>query len=289
MIAHIQSREICQSMIPKQVKKRHPDELVLATFRIPYEKWEKFQEAASASGTTASATLLAFIEDYLARFNAGNQPELLDSFDSPVDSSLEAEVEVPVASQLPEQSPVNSGLAISEVPELNRDFIRAMEPQIQKLLEAKIQEKLEAKIEKQLEARIEARIEEKLEAKIEDIEPIIHRIQSQVSQLSKRLDKVEQIVDKFKGAKTKKDSDFIDVAAVPIDGDLHQHNLEKDRPLTEDEQNDIGLTQTALCIEFGINPNTLNRHASVRGLSTVEYLHQLTGWLYRNGKYYPPK
>jgi hypothetical protein len=270
-------------MIPKQLKKRHPDELVLATFRIPYQKWEKFQEAASASGTTASATLLAFIEDYLARFNAGNQPALLDS----VESSLDAEVEVPAASQLPEQSQVNSELATTEVPELNRDFIPAIEPQIQKLLEAKIEEKLEAKMEEKLEEKLEA----KLEAKIEDIEPMMHRIQSQVSQLSKRLGKVEQILEKFKGSKTKKTSEFIDVDAVPIEveSDLNQHDLESDRPLTEDDENDSGLTQTALCIEFGINPNTLNRHASVRGLSTMEYLHQLTGWLYRNGKYYPPK
>lgn len=272
-------------MIPKQVKKRHPDELVLATFRIPYQKWEQFQEAASASGTTASATLLAFIEDYLARFNAKNQPEVLD----PVESLLQTASAVTGESHLPGQSLVNSGLVTpseTSETEVNRGLSPENQLEIQKLLETQLEEKLEAKLEA------------KLGAKLEDIEPIIHRIQSQMNQLSRRLGKVEQIVEKFKGTKTKNTADFIDVDAVPIDSELNQPDLDRDsargdpeanHPLTEDDENDIGLTQTALCIEFGINPNTLNRHAKVRGLSTVEYLHQLTGWLYRNGKYYPPK
>lgn len=266
-------------MIPKQVKKRHPDELVLATFRIPYQKWEQFQEAASASGTTASATLLAFIEDYLARFNAGNQP---------VESLLQTASAVTGESHLPEQSPVSGLVTPSETSEteVSRGLSPENQLEIQKILENQFEEKIEAKLEA------------KLEAKFEDIELIMDRIQSQMNQLSRRLGKVEQIVEKFKETKSKNTSDFIDVDAVPIDSELNQPDLDRDsargdpdanHPLTEDDENDIGLTQTALCIEFGINPNTLNRHARVRGLSTVEYLHQLTGWLYRNGKYYPPK
>jgi hypothetical protein len=257
-------------MIPKQVRKRQPDELVLATFRIPYQKWEKFQEAASASGTTASATLLAFIEDYLARFNAENQPELLDSVDSldSLESQSETEVSEKSVSQLTDRSELNSGLETQEVSGWNGDLPAAIDQQMQKL------------------------ISEKIAAKFEDFEPIINRLQSQVGQLSKRLDKVEQIVNKFKGDKKTKASELIDVEAVPIDSDLNENDVESDAnpaEYAEYDQFDVGLTQTALCIEFGINPTTLNRHASVRGLSTVEYLHQLTGWLYRNGKYYPPK
>jgi hypothetical protein len=259
-------------MIPKQLRKRQPDELVLATFRIPYEKWEKFQEAASASGTTASATLLAFIEDYLARFNAENQPELLDSVDSldSLESQLETEVSENSVSQLTDRSELNPGLETQEVSGWNGDLPSAIDQQMQKL------------------------ISEKIAAKFEDFEPIINRIQSQVGQLSKRLDKVEQIVNKFKGDKKTKASELIDVEAVPIDSDLidsdlNENDVESDTNPAEYDEFDVGLTQTALCIEFGINPTTLNRHASVRGLSTVEYLHQLTGWLYRNGKYYPPK
>ncbi len=255
-------------MIPKQVRKRQPDELVLATFRIPYQKWEKFQEAASASGTTASATLLAFIEDYLARFNAAtHQPELLDSVE-PSESPLETEVPERAVSELTDRSELNAGSDNQEISELNRDLPAAIDQQVQKL------------------------ISEQISAKFEDFEPIINRIQSQVGQLSKRLDKVEQIVNKFKGDKKTKASEWIDVEAVPIDSDLNENDVESDAnpgEYAEYDEFDVGLTQTALCIEFGINPNTLNRHASVRGLSTVEYLHQLTGWLYRNGKYYPPK
>lgn len=257
-------------MIPNQVRKRQPDELVLATFRIPYQKWEKFQEAASASGTTASATLLAFIEDYLARFNAENHPELLDAVDSldsldSLESPLETEVYEGAASQLADRAELNAGSDNQEISGWNGDLPAAIDQQMQKL------------------------IAEKIEAKFEEFEPIINRLQSQVGQLSKRLDKVEQIVNKFKGDKKTKASELIDVEAVPIDSNLNENDVESDVNPAEDDEFDVGLTQTALCIEFGINPTTLNRHASVRGLSTVEYLHQLTGWLYRNGKYYPPK
>lgn len=257
-------------MIPKQVRQRQPDELVLATFRIPYQKWEKFQEAASASGTTASATLLAFIEDYLARFNAENQPELLDAVDSldsldSLESPLETEVSEKSVSQLTDRAELNAGSDNQEISGWNGDLPAAIDQQMQKL------------------------ISEKIEAKFEDFEPIINRLQSQAGQLSKRLDKVEQLVNKFKGDKKTKASELIDVEAVPIDSNLNENDVESDVNPAEDDEFDIGLTQTALCIEFGINPTTLNRHASVRGLSTVEYLHQLTGWLYRNGKYYPPK
>ncbi|HAG81807.1 MAG TPA: hypothetical protein DCL61_11720 [Cyanobacteria bacterium UBA12227] len=50
-----------------------------------------------------------------------------------------------------------------------------------------------------------------------------------------------------------------------------------------------GLTQKALCEEFGINPTNIIRNARVRGLSSPDYLQQLTGWVYRKGKYYPPE
>ncbi|MEC4853932.1 MAG: hypothetical protein SAJ12_23365, partial [Jaaginema sp. PMC 1079.18] len=48
-----------------------------------------------------------------------------------------------------------------------------------------------------------------------------------------------------------------------------------------------GLTEKALCEEFGINPFNVHRNAQVRGISRQAYLHQLTGWLYRDGLYYP--
>jgi hypothetical protein len=240
-------------MFPKQAKKRDPNELVLATFRIPYEKWEKFQQAASAAGTTASATLLAFIEGYLAEAETGskattpNSPESQEQSDwvQPNSSNPDSELEPSAVSEFHPQST--------------------------------------ADIKQQVEAIVQL--------KMTEFEPTIHGIQTQVNALSKRLEQVEDQVGKLSQGKTGKGSEFIDVQAVSVDSDLNQDHLNHDEALNDDydPENLGGLSQLGLCMEFGINPNNLNRHAIRRGLSTAEYLHQLTGWIYRNGKYYPPE
>lgn len=240
-------------MIPKQAKRRDPNELVLATFRIPYEKWEKFQQAASAAGTTASATLLAFIEGYLAEAETGSKPT------------------TPTPPESQEQSDWVQPNSSSRDSELEPSAVSQLNPQST------------AEIKQQIEAIVQL--------KMTEFEPTIHGIQTQVNTLSKRLDQVEDTVGKLSQRKTGKGSEFIDVQAVSVDSDLNRDALHNDEALNDDYDPDNlgGISQLGLCMEFGINPNNLNRHAIRRGLSTAEYLHQLTGWVYRNGKYYPPE
>ena len=245
-------------MIPKQAKKRAPNELVLATFRIPYEKWEKFQEAASAAGTTASATLLAFIEGYLAEAETGSKPTTPNPPESPEPSDVLE----------PNSSNRDSELEPSAV---SRSAVSPFNPHST------------AEIKQQVEAIVEL--------KMTEFEPTIQGIQTQVNTLSKRLEQVEEKVEQLSQRKTGKGSEFIDVQAVSVDSDLNRDDLNNDEALDDDYDPDNlgGLSQLGLCMEFGINPNNLNRHAIRRGLSTAEYLHQLTGWVYRNGQYYPPE
>ena len=233
--------KLTDSMIPNQAKKRQPNELVLATFRITYDKWEKFQAAANAAGTTASASLLAFIEDYLAKSPAGTQAHPSDS---------------PSATEVPTR------------------------------LDGQFSDPAESKFVTALNSDLQAEIEQKIQ---EIVHLNINGIETKVSRLSKRLEQVEQNVSKLKGVKQKKATELIDINAMPIDSDLSNDDLDSDGQLGEDYDVEAGLTQTALCTEFGINPNSLNRHARMRGLSNKEYLHQLTGWVYHKGKYYPPQ
>lgn len=53
-------------MIPKKARQRHPDDPVVATFMLPYAQWQAFKTVVESQGETVSATLLAFIEGYLA-------------------------------------------------------------------------------------------------------------------------------------------------------------------------------------------------------------------------------
>lgn len=49
-----------------------------------------------------------------------------------------------------------------------------------------------------------------------------------------------------------------------------------------------GLTLINLCRAFDIKPQNLDRHANLRGMTLENYLYLLTGWSYRQGRYYPP-
>ncbi|MFW6358618.1 MAG: hypothetical protein ACOC0N_05305 [Chroococcales cyanobacterium] len=220
---------ISQSTMPKKARKRQPDEPVLATFMIPYEKWQEFQRLARNQGTTASATLVAFVESYLVGEN---------------DKSVEAEV-----------------AAENEAIDLERE----------RQWKAEIEEQLKAKIEQDLKAYIDDAIAFHTRQLTEELTAL----QTLVSQLMQRLETAEDLVTQEK-PKTLYPSDIIDVEVVGID------------VLEEESDNGIGLTQKALCEEFGINPTSIIRNAKVRGLSSSDYLHQLTGWNYYNGKYYPP-
>ena len=215
--------------MPKKARKRNPGDLVLATFIVPHEKWQEFQKMAKAEGRTASATLAAFIESYLA----GDRP-----------------------------------------------------------LEIEIATDLEAELMRNLDDRIEVAVE----PKIASLGEKMNQLQDTVIELNKRLDKAEKAANQSNTDKSKK-TRFIDVEVVPIqenidknpDSHIDNDDIDLDLDLDKNLDNFKGLTQKSLCEEFGINPINIVRNAKVRGLSSQEYLQQLTGWVYRRGKYYPPE
>ncbi len=218
--------------MPKKARKRKPGELVLATFIIPHEKWQDFQKMAKAEGRTASTTLVAFIEAYLA----GDRP-----------------------------------------------------------LEVEFDAELEAELARNVDARIEEAMSVKINPLVERVNDLYHTLR----ELEKRLGKLENLGHQSKTGKSHP-TKFIDVEVIPIHNDI-QKNIDIDSNKSdiyqEDTENEIdprldnlpGLTQKALCEEFGINPTNIIRNARVRGLSSPDYLQQLTGWVYRKGKYYPPE
>lgn len=245
-------------MMPKKARQRQPDESVLATFMIPYEKWQDFQKTARAEGTTASATLVAFIEAYLA----GNRPSELELAEPKLETQLEAEFDK------------NLDTLIEKAVERKIASFDAILNNLQKAV-TQIDERLEK----------DARLEKAVGQKIASFDEMLNHCQKVVKQLDESLIKVEKAAHQSNDSKNKAPK-FIDVEAVTIDNDIEK-NADTDTDTTFDELN--GLTQKALCEEFGINPSKLVRNASMRGLSSSDYLHQLTGWVYKNGRYYPPQ
>lgn len=251
-------------MMPKKAKQRQPDEPVLATFMISYEKWQDFQKAARAEGTTASATLVAFIESYLAeeRLSAS---EVEITLEAQLNESLDARIEEAVALK-----------------------VAGLDKVIGNHLQNAVKER---------DATLDARIEEAVGLKIIGLGEMLNHLQNTITEIDKRLGKVETSTNQLNTGKYPAPK-LIDVKAVSVDQNIDQ-NLEMDIDTDKYRSQDIetvvdkaidnlaGLTQKDLCEEFGINPSSIVRNARMRGLSSSEYLHQLTGWVHRNGKYYP--
>ena len=49
-----------------------------------------------------------------------------------------------------------------------------------------------------------------------------------------------------------------------------------------------GMTQGQLCQQFGINTKNVSKKARAQGVTSQEYMQSVTGWDFRDGKYYPP-
>ena len=49
-----------------------------------------------------------------------------------------------------------------------------------------------------------------------------------------------------------------------------------------------GMTQGQLCQQFGINTKNVSKKARAQGVSSQDYMESVTGWVYRDGKYFPP-
>jgi hypothetical protein len=206
-------------------KSRQPGDSVFATFKIPHDKWQHFQQAAQLQGKTASATLVAFIERYLSQ-----EESEASLFGAPT-------------------------LSPSSAAELERIF--------EELLEARLPEVTTPKI---------ASLEEKLD-----------RLEIVLRKFDERLGKLETAMSQWK-AQQYQPPDLVDVEAVAVKGDraAPSHRSEHTAP-----EQAIGVAERALCEQFGLNSENLVKHARMRGLSASEYLHQVTGWVYRDGKYYP--
>lgn len=205
-------------------KSRQPGDAVFATFKIPYEKWQNFQQAAQLEGKTASATLVAFIEQYLSQ-------------EAAFPSSKAPTAELPSLEQLE--------MAIEQI--LEKRLRQAPLPQV-------------------------THLEEKLD-----------RLELVLRKFDERLGKVETAVSQWKSQQYQP-PDLVDVEAIPVMGD---RSSETRQPQPTPSEAEIGVAERTLCEQFGLNPDTLMRHARMRGLSAAEYLHQVTGWVYRDGKYYP--
>jgi methyl-accepting chemotaxis protein len=248
-------------MMPKQARQRKPDELVLATFMIPYKKWQDFQKAAREEGTTASAALAAFIESYLAG-NRSSQPELTEP------EFLEPELDTQLATAL----------------------VKNLDSQIEKAVEQKIASfdtmlDYLHKAVKQIDERLEKddHIEQAMKQKISSFDEMLNHLHKTVIRIDERVEKVEKVAPQLKN-EDYQSLKLIDVEAVTIES-----TADTDKHLDNNLDDGKGLTQKVLCEEFGINPSNLVKNANMRGLSASDYLNQLTGWVYRNGMYYPPK
>ena len=49
-----------------------------------------------------------------------------------------------------------------------------------------------------------------------------------------------------------------------------------------------GLTQGQLCKDVGINTKNVSKKARSQGVTSQQYMESVTGWTFRDGKYYPP-
>lgn len=208
----------------KSARARHPEEPVVATFMIPYAQWQAFKTVLEAEGSTISATLVAFIEGYLAAQR------------SPHESSQE----------------INTRLN-----QILRYKVAHWEQQI-----ATLQHRLL-----------------RTEASIEDLNFLLDRVQREQRARPVALEMVSQL-----GEEEEEDGE-----ALPGKADATKVQWSEElADLTDGQPERAGLTLVSLCRAFGLNPNSLVSNANLRGVSLEDYLYQLTGWSYRQGRYYPP-
>lgn len=246
-------------MMPRKARKRPPDEPVLATFMISHEKWQDFQKAAKAKGTTASATIVAFIDGYLG----GDQSFEIEETEPELETQSEAE---------------NSGNLDAVIEKVVGSKIARFDEMLNHLDQSF----------RELDERIEkvTSIEKVVGSKFASFEQMLNHLHISVQHIDERLEKVENAARQVKSEMYNAPK-LIDIEAVTLDSS----NIDINTDQSSDEQlnNLTGLTEKALCEEFGLNPSSIVRNAKMRGLSSPDYLNQITGWVYVKGKYYPPE
>lgn len=263
--------------MPRRNQNRKSDDPVWATFKIPYEKWQHFKAVAKAEGNTASATLVDLIEGYLTSESINNSKsessaEIEDHAKSHHDSLAEAF----------KQTFLNSDDLISKI--VNQKIA---------ILEQSFADNLEKKLEKIVQTRLSETVSQSLAGLDQELNQELKRFLEKVDQLEKELQSLQKQVENQKkdwkngqahtsssvnsSVNSYKATKLIDIEAIAIEN------------LTQESKDDVGLTQEALCEQFGINSTKVTSNARLRNLSTPEYLYQVTGWVYRKGIYYPPK
>lgn len=212
----------------KKARPRNPEEPVVATFMIAYEKWQAFKTVIEAEGSNLSTTLVAFIEGYL------------EATRSPHQSSQE------INTRLQNLLSHKTAYWEQQVTTLQHRVLKA-----------------EASLES-LDFLIENLQREKAARPVELEDP--------VTELGDPTAESEEVI-----------TIELDETPPPQLPDLELSSVYKAR-----EEPD-GLTQIALCRAFGIRPDNLARLANQRGTTLEHYIYLLTGWSYRQGRYYPPR
>lgn len=262
-----------QGKMPRIAKKRQADEIMRASFSIPYAKWKQFQHIVRAKGNTVSATLVTLIEDYLIAQQTYLSPE--DNSDNPTN-------------------------VVKETAELETQF-DCLKEQLNQL---------QGKI-KELETSLDKNIEVAVATQFDNLEYKLHKLQTTVKELDRRQSKFENQANQIPSY-PHSESTLIDIEAIPVKEEeinngnnkesessylYTQENLfEEIFDVLDDVKyqeksinvnvNNQGITEQALCQRFGLKPSRIVRNAKLRGLSSPEYLYQVTGWFYHNGKYY---
>lgn len=245
--------------MPRRAKKRQADEIVRAGFSIPYGKWQQFQEVVRAQGSTVSATLFSLIEEYL------------------------------VTQQCSPSSVENPGNKLEE----NEDLVTEIDYLKDKF--SQLQRKIKA-----LETNLDNRMEAAVASQLNSLDHRLSSLQTKVTELNQRQSKFENNPKQADKSYFYSEDNLVDVEAIPVEeeidngkskaseSDLFDDIFEvlENFQYQETEITDQGITEQALCRRFGLKPSRIIRNAKLRGLSSPEYLYQVTGWFYHNGKYY---
>ncbi|MGB0563923.1 MAG: hypothetical protein ACPGVO_19310 [Spirulinaceae cyanobacterium] len=240
-------------MIRKKARLRRPEEPVVATFMVAYDKWQAFKTVLEAEGTTISAALVAFIDGYLA---AMQSPDL---------TSQE----------------INQRLQY-----LLRHKTDHWEQQVATLRHRVL--RTEAGLE-QLNFAIELLQRERAARPVElEVMPVTPSDAPPFDLTS---------IDPSTSDPAPLDPNDVLPNEIQIHETRHHphsaSNAEAAGFTVEPSAAPAtfapaGLNLAALCRAFGIKPQNLDRQANLRGMTLENYLYLLTGWSYRQGRYYPP-
>lgn len=245
--------------MPRRAKKRQADEIVRASFSIPYGKWQQFQEVVRAQGSTVSATLFSLIEEYL--ITQRSSPSSVENSWDRVEETEDLATEI--------------------------DYLKDKFSQLQRKIKA-------------LETKLDNRIEAAVVSQLNSLDRRLSSLQTTVTELNRRQSKFENNPKQADKSYFYSEDNLIDVEAIPVEEEINNgKNKTSKSDLFDDifevlgnfqhqetEIKDQGITEQALCQRFGLKPSRIIRNAKLRGLSSPEYLYQVTGWFYRNGKYY---